>query len=84
MREYRVIEKRNKYYPEYKNGWKTFWCWISLTRPAYEQYPKETFANFRVIDAAYQEVRSFYKTFDEAKDACDKDKEKREIKIIKI
>lgn len=40
MREYRVIEKRNKYYPEYKNGWKTFWCWTSLTRPAYEQYPK--------------------------------------------
>lgn len=36
------------------------------------------------MNAAYQEVRSFYKTFDEAKDACDKDKEKREIKIIKI
>lgn len=84
MREYRVIEKRRKFYPEYKNGWKTLWCWESFTRPAYEQYPNASFNNSRVINAELEEVRSFYKTFDEAKNVCDKDKEKREIKIIKI
>lgn len=84
MREYRVIEKRKKFYPEYKNGWKTLWCWESFTRPAYEQFPNENFSNSRTINAGHEQVRSFYKTFDEAKAICDKDKEKREIKITKL
>lgn len=27
MKTYRVLEENGNFYPQYKNGWKTFWCW---------------------------------------------------------
>lgn len=47
MRIYRVKEKNERFYPQYKNGWKTAWCWEYFYETPIIVYPK---GNFRTHD----------------------------------
>lgn len=78
MTQYRIKEKNGYFYPQEKNGFITFWCWVCLYRPAHEQYKNVSLENFN------HPVWAFFFSLEEAKEFIEKVKKKREIIIHKV
>lgn len=66
--KYRVLEKNNRFYPQFKNGIKTFWTWTKFLK-----YNSES--NY---------VYVVYDNLDDASNFCKKHKKENELIIWEL
>lgn len=75
MRQYRIKKMGNRFYPQYKNGWKTFWNWEFIYHPEYMQFKNSS-------ESA--NIRAFFLSENEAIEFIERDRKNREVKYINI
>lgn len=75
MRTYRIKEKGGRFFPQYKDGIITLWCWQGFLEMPGIVYPNAILRNYR------EYVFWDCETLQQATEIIEEDKRKRFIKI---